>query len=177
MTFGVYPDVPARDARDAHKAARAQVRDKTDPMVGRKLEKLKAQVAAANDFEGVARELWAKKRKAGSSAGYVDSVVEKLEKDVFPWIGSRPVSQVEEPEILAILNRVEARAPETARRLRGFCGQVFRYAIATSRAKHDPTVALKGAAQLFRRVFDAMPFAIVALVISTAFRAARGPMG
>lgn len=145
LSLGVYPAVSAREAREQHQAARAQLARGENPTASKRLAKLAQAEEARNDFEGVARELWAAKMRAGRSAGYVEAIIEKLEKDVFPWIGTRPVAQVQAPEILAILNRVEARAPETARRLRGFIGQVFRYAIGKGRAKNDPTVALKGA--------------------------------
>lgn len=145
MALGVYPVVSAKEARERHQAARAQLAQGVDPMAERKVAKLTAANDMAEDFEAVARALWASKLRAGRSAGYVESIIEKLEKDVFPWIGTRPVSQITEPEILAILNRVEARAAETARRLRGICGEVFRYAMAHGKAKRDPTVALKGA--------------------------------
>ncbi|WP_066632311.1 tyrosine-type recombinase/integrase [Bordetella sp. H567] len=145
MALGVYPAVSARAAREKHAAAREQLAGGLNPTAEKRLAKLKATEDVRNDFEHIARTMWTSKSRAGASKGYVESVIEKLEKDVFPWIGTRPVSKVESPEILAILNRVEVRAPETARRLRGFIGQVFRYAIARGRAKNDPTAALKGA--------------------------------
>jgi integrase len=65
---------------------------------------------------------------------------------VNPWIGSRPIADIDAPEMLKLLQRIEARgAPETAHRTKQRCGQIFRYAIATGRAKHDPTADLKGA--------------------------------
>ncbi|WP_313378793.1 tyrosine-type recombinase/integrase [Achromobacter insolitus] len=145
MAFGVYPDVSAKLAREKHAAARAQLAAGVDPMAERKQDKHAIRSAAADDFEGLAREMWAKKLTRGNSAGYVEEVLGKLEKDVFPWIGRRAISGITAADILAILERVEARAPETARRLRGFVGQVFRYAIARNKAKVDPTQALRGA--------------------------------
>ncbi|WP_454692003.1 tyrosine-type recombinase/integrase [Achromobacter aloeverae] len=96
-------------------------------------------------ISSISRALWAAKLWSGKSHEYVEEMVKKLEKDVFPWIGTRPISVIESPKILAILNRIEARVAETARRLRGFIGEVFRYAIACGKAKNDPTTALKGA--------------------------------
>jgi integrase len=145
MALGVYPAVLAKEARENHAAARAKLASGVDPMVERKHEKLTIRAAAADDFEGLAREMWAKKLQRGNSAGYVDEVLGKLEKDAFPWIGRRGIASIRAPEILAILERVEARAPETARRLRGFIGEVFRYAIARNKATEDPTQVLRGA--------------------------------
>jgi integrase len=145
MAFGVYPEVSAKMARELHTAARAQLASGVDPMAERKQEKHAVRAAAADDFEGIAREMWAKKLERGNSAGYVAEVLGKLEKDVFPWIGRRAIGGITAADILAILERVEARAPETARRLRGFVGEVFRHAIARNKAKVDPTQALRGA--------------------------------
>ncbi|MBB1625198.1 integrase arm-type DNA-binding domain-containing protein [Achromobacter sp. UMC71] len=145
MAFGVYPEVSAKLAREKHAAARAQLAAGVDPMAERKQDKHAIRAAAADDFEGVAREMWTKKLARGNAAGYVDEVLAKLEKDVFPWIGRRAIAGITAADILPILERVEARAPETARRLRGFTGEVFRYAIARNKAKVDPTQALRGA--------------------------------
>jgi len=145
MALGVYPAVSARAARDKHAAAREQLARGLNPTAEKRLAKLTASEDVRNDFEVLARALWAAKLRAGRSAAYVESIVEKLEKDVFPWIGTRPIKQLQAPEILAILNRVEKRAPETARRLRGIIGEVFRYAIGKGKAENDPTQALKGA--------------------------------
>lgn len=147
MALGVYPDVPMKTARDKHKEARQLLAAGQDPMAKRKADKLDARAEANADFEAVARELWGKKLAAGRSPAYVESILAKLEKDVFPWIGRRTPRELEheEPTLLAILNRVERRAPETARRLRGYMGDVFRYAMMTSRARRDPSQTLKGA--------------------------------
>jgi len=120
LSLGVYPAVSVREARERHQAARAQLAQGENPTATKRLAKITQAEEARHDFEGVARELWEAKLRTGRSAGYVEAIIEKLEKDVFPWIGTRPMAQVQAPEILAILNRVESRAPETARRLRGF---------------------------------------------------------
>jgi integrase len=70
----------------------------------------------------------------------------RFEQDVFPQIGSRPINEISAPELLEVLRKVEKRgAVETAQRLRQICGQVFRYAVATSRANRDLSVDLRGA--------------------------------
>ncbi len=116
MAFGRYPEVSAKLARERHTAARQQLANDVDPMAPRKADKLVARVDLEATFEVVAREMWAKKQKNGNAQGYVEEVLEKLEKDVFPWIGTRPLRHIDDAEIYAILNRVETRAAETARR-------------------------------------------------------------
>ncbi len=77
-----------------------------------------------------------------------DRVLRRLERDVFPWIGNRPITEIMAPEILTALRRIENRgAIETAHRIQQNCSQIFRYAVATGRANRDPVVDLRGALQ------------------------------
>ena len=70
----------------------------------------------------------------------------RLKRDLFPWIGARPIKDIKAPDLLACLRRVESRgAPEVARRLRALSGQVFRYAVATGRCERDCAADLRGA--------------------------------
>jgi integrase len=70
----------------------------------------------------------------------------RLEADIFPEMGRRPIAEIDAPEILDALRKVEARGTlETARRLRQVISAVFRFAIVERRAKRDPSADLKGA--------------------------------
>ena len=70
----------------------------------------------------------------------------RLERDVFPWLSTRPAREITPLELLSVLRRVEGRGTlETAHRIHQVCGQVFRYAIATGRAQRDPCTDLRGA--------------------------------
>jgi len=145
LALGIYPDLSMAKAREAHMAARALLAQGIDPMEDRRQSRAEQYSAAASSFETVAREFWGKQLKRGRSPAYVEEVVGKLEKDLFPWLGHRPISQITPAELLKTLSRIERRSEETARRLRGFAGQVFRYAIVTSRATTDPSAPLRGA--------------------------------
>lgn len=93
----------------------------------------------------VARE-WFAKHAESLKGDTGQRTIRRLERDVFPWIGARPIADIKAPELLAVARRVESRgAVETAHRALGNCGQVFRYAIATGRAERDPTPDLRGA--------------------------------
>ena len=93
----------------------------------------------------VAREWFAKYAKTWA-ASHSERVGRLFERDIFPWIGGRPVADVTAPEILTVVRRIEARgALETAHRALGNCGQVFRYAVATGRALRNPSGDLRGA--------------------------------
>jgi integrase len=143
LSFGVYPDVSLKAARDKRDAARRQLAAGIDPSEARKAEKL-AQ-AGEGSFEVLARE-WHGKFSPGWVASHGDRILRRLEKDVFPWLGKRAIAEIKASELLAVMRRIESRgALETAHRTMQNCGQVFRYAVATGRAERDPTGDLRGA--------------------------------
>ena len=75
-----------------------------------------------------------------------DKIIKRLEKDVFPWMRNRPISEIKSPELLAVIRRTESRGVlDTTHRVKQNCGQVFRYAVATGRAERDPSQDLKDA--------------------------------
>ena len=143
ISFGVYPDVSLKAAREKRDAARQQLAAGIDPGEARKAQKL-AQ-AGAESFEAIARE-WHAKFSPGWVASHGDRILRRLEQDVFPWLGKRPIAEIKAPELLTMLRRIESRgALETTHRAMQNCGQVFRYAVATGRADRDPTGDLRGA--------------------------------
>jgi len=145
LSLGVYPDVTLRQARDRRDEARKLLADGIDPSQHRKATKAAREDRAANSFEVVARE-WYEKQSSGWADHHGERILRRLERDVFPWVGGRPVAEITAPELLAVLRRIESRgAIETAHRAKGNCGQVFRYAIATGRAERDPSRDLSGA--------------------------------
>ncbi|MHB8389765.1 MAG: tyrosine-type recombinase/integrase [Acidobacteriaceae bacterium] len=141
IAFGVYPDVSLAQARARCDQARKQLANGVDPSVLKQASK----AATENSFEAVARE-WHAKFSPGWVTHHADKIIRRLECEVFPWLGSRPIGDVNAPELLAVLRRIEARgALDTAHRVHQNCGKVFRYAIATGRAQRDPTGDLRGA--------------------------------
>lgn len=99
----------------------------------------------ANSFETVARE-WFAKMLATWTPDHADKIIKRLERDVFPWMGDKPIADLSAPAVLTTIRRIEARGRlETAHRALQNCGQVFRYAVATGRAERDPTGDLRGA--------------------------------
>jgi integrase len=145
LSLGVYPEVELKKARKRTSEARQLLSDGVDPSANRKAAKATRQERAANSFEVVARE-WIAKQLPSWAESHGTRVLARFEHDVFPSIGGRPVSEVTAPELLTTLRRIESRgALETAHRALNTCGQVFRYAIATGRAQHDPGGDLRGA--------------------------------
>lgn len=145
LALGVYPEVSLGEARNARDAARRLLATGVDPSLARKAQKAARATAHANSFEAIARE-WHAKRLPKWSTKYASGALAKLEQGLFPWIGSRPISEITAPELLQCLRRIESRgAVDTAHRTKGIAGEVFRYAIATARAERDPSADLKGA--------------------------------
>ena len=142
LSMGVYPAVCLKDARDRRDEAKKQLANGIDPAMVRQSQK--HQQSQPNTFEAVARE-WHAKFKPGWSVTHASRLLRLLERDIFPWIGSMPVSDVSSPLLLQTIRRIETRSLDTAHRAMQNCGQVFRYAIATGRQQNDPTHALKGA--------------------------------
>lgn len=150
ISLGVYPDVGLRDARDRRDAARKLLANGVDPGENRKAHKAARADAAANSFETVARE-WHAVKKAGWAPSHSEKILARLEKDVFPWLGGKPISEITAPQLLEALRRIESRGTlDTAHRAKGNCGQVFRYAIQTGRAERDPSADLRDALPALR---------------------------
>ncbi len=145
LALGVYPEVRLAEARERRDQARKNLANGIDPSTAKRLSKQAVTLAHENSFEAVARE-WFAKYSPGWAASHGDKIIRRFERDVFPWIGSRPIGEINAPELLTVLRRIEIRgALETAHRAHQNCGQVFRYAVATGRAERDPSHDLRGA--------------------------------
>lgn len=160
LSLGVYPEVGLRAAREKRDAARRRLAEGTDPSAARKAEKAErsrtreAQALAdaglppAGSFEHIAREWLATVHQAKVSEKHAERTRIRLQQDAFPWLGRRPIGDIEAPELLQCLRRVEARgAIETAHRVKDACGQVFRYGIAIGACKRNPAADLRDALQ------------------------------
>jgi len=145
LALGVYPTVTLATARTRRDEARTLLASDIDPSAAKKATKRAAKIASENTFETIARE-WLARQRRRLAPKYCALILARLEADIFPQIGSRLITEIDAPELLDVLRKVERRGViETARRLRQTCGQVFRYAIATGHAKNDPSIALRGA--------------------------------
>ncbi len=145
LSLGVYPDVSLKDARERRDEARKLLANKIDPSEHRKAQKAAGANGRRNSFEVVARE-WLSKHSSYWSKAHTDRIIRRFERDIFPWMGEKPIRWIAAPELLAVIQRIEKRgALETAHRALGNCSQVFRYAVATGRAERDPTGDLRGA--------------------------------
>lgn len=145
LSLGTYPETSLEKAGERCAEARKLLASGVDPGEQRKAERVASAENAANTFATVGAELLVIRAKKLSD-GSITRERRLLEKDLTPYIGSRPVGDVTAPELLRALRKIESRgAVETAHRARAFAGQVFRYAIVTGRADRNPAADLIGA--------------------------------
>ena len=151
LSLGAYPDVSLAQARDGVDKARKALAAGDDPMAKRKADKVATRTAAENSFETVARKWWANWKPARSEQ-HAGQVMRRFEANVFPYIGGRPISEVQAPELVAMLKGIEARGvSDLAKRALQTSSQVFRYAIAHGLAKRNPATDIKPADVLASR--------------------------
>jgi integrase len=145
LAIGAYPTLSLASARSRRDDARKLLADGKDPNAQKKLDKAARIAANANTFSALADDYLAKMKRSQRAETTIGKV-QWLLNHARPSIGSRPISEIEPVEVLAVLQPIEAAGKlETASRVRETIGAVFRHAIQTARAKADPTVALRGA--------------------------------
>ncbi len=143
LALGVYPQVKAPEARKKAREAKDHLAAGRDPGLIRKV--LKGAARSENSFQVVANE-WLEKFRHMWTESHYKNIAGRLQRDLLPWIGRRPVGQITAPELLMVLRKIEARGHlESAHRALTNAGQVFTYAIATGRAERNPAADLKGA--------------------------------
>ncbi len=145
LSMGVYPKVTLSDARKKRDELRKQLEADLDPSAERKVAILRKKLSSENSFEAVARE-WYNKQLHTWVAHHADDVRRRLESNIFPALGKRPLDQIEAPQLLQALRKIEARGSyDLAHRVLQVCGQVFRYGIATGRCTRNLSTDLRGA--------------------------------
>lgn len=141
LSFGAYPALGIAAAREKRRAAKALLAEGRDPMLA------KGQVISegGDTFFAVANR-WHENRKTALDPAHADRVWSRMERDVFPYIGQRPIQEITAPEVLEMIRRIESRgALDISRRAKQGVGQVFQFAIACGLASSDPTANLRGA--------------------------------
>ena len=175
LSLGTYPDTGLADAREKRDAARKLLAAGVDPGEQRKAAKAAGEERSANSFEVIARE-WHAKQSATWVDLHASRIMLRLENDVFPWVGSRPIADITAKELLVTVNRIVDRgAVESAHRVLQNCGQVMRYAIATGRAERNPATDLRGALPTVKQTHHAA--IIEPIAIGGLLRAIDGYQG
>ena len=145
LALGRYPEMTLSDARKARELAREAVSRGEDPSALKRRQRIAAKIALGTTFRAVAQEYIEKAEREGRAPATI-AKLRWARGWLLPIIGQRPIDQVEPHELLVVLKRQEAQGQlETARRTRAFASRVFRYAVATARAKSDPAAFLIGA--------------------------------
>jgi integrase len=145
LALGSFPDVSLSDARDRRDAARKLLANDADPGETKKAAKASKVGLQLNSLEVVARE-WASSYFTNKSASHQQRTLRRLELYIFPWLGSKQISEITAPQILEAVKRIEnLNKLETAHRTLQAVSQVFRHAVQTGRAMRDPCVDLRGA--------------------------------
>jgi integrase len=143
MTFGKYPDVPLSLARERHTEARNLLANGLDPMAQRKAVKTAEKAAIENSFQSIT-SLWMEHWQDGKSPRHVDYVKRRMEADILPCLGARPIADIEAPELVAMTKAIEQRgARDIAKRALETVGQVFRYSIAHGYSKRNPASEIR----------------------------------
>jgi integrase len=145
LALGSYPEISLADAREKRDSARKQLANDIDPSETKKAVKASNLEAGANSFEVITRE-WAASYFKNKSDSHRERTMRRLENYIFPWLGNKPISEINAPQVLEAVKRIEKlNKLETAHRTLQATSQVFRYAVQTGRALRDPCVDLRGA--------------------------------
>ncbi|AMO70261.1 tyrosine-type recombinase/integrase [Zhongshania aliphaticivorans] len=145
LSIGVYPTVSLKKARQIREQARQHLLDGIDPSGLKQARKLTSELASENCFKVVALEWFAKKKPIWAENHWT-KVERMMTRDLFPYLGARPLNEITPPELLAVLRKIESRgALESAKRTKQIAGQIFRYGVATGRCERDASQDLTGA--------------------------------
>jgi len=145
MAFGGYPDVTLAQARERHSEARKLLATGIDPMAQRKVDKIMLRSTAQDSFRAVAGQ-WFDHWKVEKSAQHVDATRRRMDANIFPLLGTRPITKIEAPDLVEMVKAIEMRgAGDLAKRAMQNVGQIFRYAIAHGYAKRNPASEIRPA--------------------------------
>lgn len=145
VVFGVYPSVTLAEARAKRDEAKRVLVAGGDPGQEKQAEKQAKILAVSNSFERIALE-WHEHKRPNWSAGYADDILEYLKKDIFPFIGTKAVTDIKPMEMLSVLRKMEQRGVlDKLKKTRQACRQIFTYAVITGRAENNPVVDLASA--------------------------------
>ena len=142
-SLGKYPEVSLAEAREKRDQMRKLVANDIDPVQSQKATKEAKKLSQTHSFEAVARA-WFKGWNATISPRHAEYVIRRLEADVFPIIGSRPISEIQAPELVKMMKAIQRRgALDIAKRCYQMTGQIFRYAVAHGIAERNPASDIK----------------------------------
>jgi len=143
LSIGTYPEVTLKDARILRVTASDLLKQGIDPSLHRQEQKQQQAIAASNSFESVAR-LWWNHWKSGKSERHAGYTIRRLEADIFPVIGNKPITEITAPILIMVIKKIESRdALDIAKRALTTFGQIMRYAVAHGLAERNPAADIK----------------------------------
>ena len=155
LAIGVYPEIALKEARAVREAARAKLRNNTDPSAEKQADKAKIKENHDNSFKNLAIE-WLGKQEGRWTPKHIKATLSRMERNLFPTLGNRPIKEITPQELLTTLKKMEEReAIDLAHRGQQTAGQIFRYAIVTGRAERDISADLRGALKTQKKVSHA----------------------
>lgn len=145
LAFGIYPDVSLAEARDKANDAKKQIRQYIDPSEAKKELKREAIKSALNPFSEVANA-WMETKKGEWTPKYYKTVQRRMELDIFPFIGDRPISKIETVDLYQVIKKIEDRgALHLIKKMRQYCGQIFTYGMLLGLCQQNPALNLQRA--------------------------------
>ena len=145
LALGVYPEASLKDARLRRDDARKLLSTGVDPAQERKKSKLLQVQRSEETFEKIGRQ-WYNKQAEVWVPEHAARILSRLERDIFPFLGDRPVVEIETPEVVAVLERIEARGVrETVHRAKQDCEAIFNFAISAGKCKYNPVASVRKA--------------------------------
>ncbi len=143
LSLGVYPDVTLKEARNKRERSKELLTQGIDPSLHRQEQKQQKAITAANSFEAIAH-LWWTQWSAARNPRHASYTMRRLEADVFPIIGRKPITELTAPMLLTVIKKIELRgALDIAKRALTTCGQIMRYAVAHGLAERNPAADIK----------------------------------
>ena len=153
MAYGVFPEVTLKEARIKHGAARALLHEGQSPALERLKEKAEAEKEQARelanraDAQGSFKWVylkWYEKWEADKDARHASQVKDRIETDILPKLGHRPITEIEAPDVVEVALAIEERgALDLARRSLSTMSQIFRYGISKGFCRRNPTADVK----------------------------------
>ena len=145
LAFGIYPDVSLADARNRAREAKKNLAEHIDPSQAKKELQREALKNALNPFKEVALA-WMETKKEDWTPKYYKTVERRMDSDIFPYIGDRPISKIETVDLYQVIKKIEARgALHLIKKMRQYCGQVFTYAMLLGLCQQNPALNLQRA--------------------------------
>ncbi len=152
LYIGVYPETSLAEAREKRDEAKKLIAAGKDPSTEKKLAKLELHTSHANNFEAIARE-WHSQNAHTWKQKHADNIIQRLERNIFKHIGTRPIKEITPPELLHAIKTLEKEGKrDLAHRMLQHCSKIFLYAISKGIAQDNVADKLKGALQPVRSI-------------------------